>query len=143
MFKLLIKLTFVFILGAGELWVAIPAGIAIKLHPWMVALTSASGAALGSLTVIFLGARLRAWLLKEKEPQDNPNGFIFKIWQRYGIIGLGLLAPLVTGAPLGAALGISMGAEPRKLLGWMVIGILLWTVILTLSAWLGFKMVKL
>lgn len=139
--KIIIKLAFVFILAAGELWVAIPAGLAIKLKPLTVALVSLSGAVMGSLLVIFLGERLRR-LFSKKNEEPKPAGLIYKIWQKYGIIGLGLLAPLVTGAPLGAALGVSLGAEPRKLLLWITSGIVLWTVILTIAASFGIELIK-
>ncbi len=60
-----------------------------------------------------------------------------RIWDKYGIIGLGFLSPLITGAPLGAAIGISFGAKPRKLFVWMTVGIAFWSIVLTTAAALG------
>jgi hypothetical protein len=60
-----------------------------------------------------------------------------RIWNKYGIPGLGVLSPLITGSPLGAAIGISFGADPRKLIIWMTIGIVFWSAILTTAAALG------
>jgi len=44
---------------------------------------------------------------------------------RYGVVGLGLLAPLLVGAPLGTVVGISFGAPADRLLLWMSLGPLL------------------
>jgi len=40
---------------------------------------------------------------------EKKHGRIYRIWERYGAAGMGLLSPLITGAPLGAALGIVLG----------------------------------
>ena len=71
-----------------------------------------------------------------KEKKEQP-GLIYRIWHRYGVIGLGLLAPLLTGAPLGVALGLTLGAPSRRLLFWTSVGIVLWSAGLTLAAALG------
>ena len=54
------------------------------------------------------------------------------------MVGLGLLAPLLTGAPLGAALGVTLGGHTKKqLMVWMSAGIVLWAVILTVATYWG------
>ncbi|MDD4768072.1 MAG: small multi-drug export protein [Desulfotomaculaceae bacterium] len=125
-------------LGIVELWVAIPAGIALNLHPLLNGVASALGSVIGAVLVIFFGDRLRKWLLKKKDQGKKNKGRIYKIWEKYGVIGLGLLAPLLTGAPLGAAVGITLGASPRRLIVWMSIGIVIWTVLLVTIGTLGF-----
>jgi len=62
---------------------------------------------------------------------------LYKIWNKYGVIGLGLLSPLLFGAPLGAAVGIALGAGKKPLILWMSIGILCWSVCLTLVGFTG------
>lgn len=125
-------------LGIVELWAAIPAGTALKLHPFLSGLASGLGAVIGALLVILVGDRLRNWILKKKKKSEENKGQIYKIWDKYGVIGLGMLSPLLTGAPLGAAIGISLGASPKRLLFWMSIGIVIWTIILTTISTLGF-----
>jgi hypothetical protein len=44
---------------------------------------------------------------------------LFKIWDNYGITGLGLLSPLLFGSPIGAAVGIALGAGKKRLIFWM------------------------
>ena len=125
-------------LGIIELWAAIPAGTALKLHPLLNGLAAGLGAIIGALLVIIVGDRLRNWLLKKKENKQKNKGQIYRIWNKYGVIGLGMLSPLITGATLGAAIGISLGASPKRLLFWMSIGIVFWTILLTAISTFGF-----
>src|SRR3970282_317827 len=97
------KVVTVFGLGAVELWAAIPAGFALGLHPITTAIASALGAITSGLVVALLGDRARAWLgVCPGVPRGGQaRGTIRRIWDRYGVVGLGLLAPLLIGAPLG------------------------------------------
>lgn len=138
------KLLTVLGLGVVELWAAIPAGLALKLNPLVTGTTAAVGAILGALVVLFLGEPLRGWLRRRHTGKDErkQHGTIYKIWQHYGVIGLGLLAPLITGAPLGIALGITLGAPASRLLVWTSTGIVLWSIILTALSALGLAGIK-
>jgi hypothetical protein len=139
--ELFIKFITVAGLGIIELWAAIPMGTALKLHPLLNGTASALGAVIGAVLVIVLGDRLRNWLLKRRGrgKEQEKKGQIYRIWDKYGVIGLGMLSPLLTGAPLGAAIGISLGASPGRLIFWMSFGILIWTIILTIISTLGFE----
>lgn len=134
-----LKLLSVIGLAMIELWAAIPAGLALGLNPLLVGLGAAVGAISGTLIVVLVGGKLRRWLYRRHSGKkaEQPSGLISKIWQRYGLIGLGLLAPLLTGAPLGAALGLSLGAPAGRLMVWIILGIVLWTAILTSVGILG------
>jgi len=122
-----------------ELWGGIPAGLALGLHPLAVGITAAAGAILALLVVLILGDRMRQWLLPRHGSgrEDTRAGRVRQIWERYGVVGLGLLAPLVTGAPLGGVVGLSLGAPVRSLLLWMTVGTILRRTGLTAAAWLG------
>lgn len=136
--EFIIKLLTVLGLGAIELWAAIPAGFALKLHPVTIGITAAIGAMLGGVVVMLLGERVRSWLMRRHSRKDDKGQRrIHHIWHRYGVIGLGLLAPLLTGAPLGVALGLTIGAPSGRLLFWIGIGIVLWSAVLTLVGALG------
>lgn len=133
-----LKLAGVFVIGLVELWGAIPAGFAFQLHPVATAVVAALGSAAGAGLVIHLGDTLRNWIMRYRGGKESKSGGrVYRIWDKYGVIGLGLLSPLITGAPLGAALGVTFGARPRRLLLWMTIGILLWSAILTGAGALG------
>ncbi|KIV57648.1 small multi-drug export protein [Aneurinibacillus migulanus] len=127
------------VIGASilELWMAIPVGFALGLHPVIIAVASALGSIIAAVVVIFLAKSLRNWLMKRMERKNKRQGRMGKIWQKYGVIGLGLASPLLTGAPLGAAIGVSFGAKPVTLFIWMVIGIIVWSGILTAAVAMG------
>jgi len=137
--KLAWKLLTIFILGVAELWAAAPAGVVMRLNPLLVCVVAALGAVAGGTVVILLGERVKAWLerKRKREKLEERRGLLFRVWQRYGVIGWGLLAPLLVGSPLGAAFGLVLGAPPRRLLPWLAAGSVLWSVVFSLLAALG------
>jgi membrane protein YqaA with SNARE-associated domain len=135
--ELLIKLLTVLGLGAVELWVAVPAGFALNLSPSVTAITAASGAVLGLLVILTLGERIRNRLLKQVNNEDKRNKYINRIWDRYGVAGFGLLAPLLIGTPIGTALGIALGVPANRLFFWMSLGIIICSIGLTIVVEFG------
>ncbi|MEO8397841.1 MAG: small multi-drug export protein, partial [Chloroflexota bacterium] len=94
--------------------------------------------------VILAGQPLRDWIMKRfgGKVSSNPNSTIRRVWDRYGLIGLALLAPVTTGAQIGAVIGISLNAPPRRLFILMSLGGLLWGVIVAVLVSLGVAAVK-
>lgn len=133
------KLLTVFALGVVELWAAAPAGALMRLQPLLVCLAAALGAVSGGTVVILLGERVKAWLerRRKREKLEERRGLLYRIWQRYGVIGWGLLSPLLVGSPLGAALGLVLGAPPRRLLPWLAAGSVLWSIVFSVLTALG------
>lgn len=121
-----------------ELWAGIPLGLALNLNPFLIGIVSALGAISAAIIISFIGENIRERFMKWRYgKKDIKMSRFYKIWNKYGIIGLGLLSPLIFGAPLGAALGIALGAEKRPLLIWMSIGIVIWSALLTAGGYLG------
>ncbi len=139
----LIPILTVFGLSIIELWVAIPAGFTFNLHPAITATTSTTGSILSAVAITLAGEKIRnriiRWRYKGKEPK---KGFLSSIWDKYGVIGLGLLSPLLFGAPIGAAVGTALGGDKQRLLLWMSIGIIIWAVCLTLAVAAGVDGIK-
>lgn len=135
------KLLTLFALGVAELWAAAPAGAVMGLDPLLVCLVAAAGAVSGGTVVILLGERVKAWLAKrgKREKLEERRGLLFRVWQRHGVVGWGLLAPLVVGSPLGAALGLVLGAPPRRLLPWLAAGSIIWSAVFSVISTLGLK----
>ena len=129
----------VFLAGILELWAAIPLGLVLELSPPITAFVSALGSICAALIVSFAGSNLRRKFLMWRYGTEESlkEGRLYKIWNNYGIIGLGLLSPLLFGSPLGTALGIVLGAEKERLLIWMTIGIIIWSIGLTTALYLG------
>jgi hypothetical protein len=127
----------VFMAGLLELWMAIPLGLALKLPPITVAFISALGSITAVFLVILVSAPLRDRFLKWRYGEVPPKSRALQIWNRYGVVGLGLLSPLIFGALLGTAVGIALGAEKKYLLLWMTVGIAMWSVALTAGGFFG------
>ncbi|MDY9924515.1 small multi-drug export protein [Methanobacterium sp.] len=129
----------IFAASVAELWVAIPLGLVMKINPIIIATVSAAGAIFAAVCVTLLGDNLRTRLLKWKYDDEEAlkKTRLYNVWNKYGVIGLGLLSPLIFGAPLGAAVGIALGARKNGLLLWMSIGIIIWSIGLTVAGSMG------
>lgn len=122
---------------------AIPAGVALNLSPLVAALTAWASYSAGVALVILIGAPLRNWLMKRFNisTERDPTKLIWRIWDRYGLIGLSLLAPVTVGAQIGALLGLSMGVRPRSLLVGLSLGVVVWCVGIMLAVMVGLEIV--
>ena len=133
------NIALVFISGVVELWLAVPTGIALKLNPILIVAVSASSSILAVLIVAFLGDSIRnrfiAWRYGEDKKFETSR--IHDVWNKYGVVGLGLLSPLLFGAPLGTAVGITFGVRKDNLILWMSLGIIIWSVGLTAAGIMG------
>ncbi len=128
----------VFLIGILELWGAVPAGLALKLNPFYVALFSAAGAATSAFLVLIVGEPLRKWILKFKKTNfEKENGKLKSVWDKYGIPGLCLIAPFLLGAHLGAAIGITLGGKKSVIAVWMTISCIVWAGIFTFLGTMG------
>lgn len=136
---ILLKLLSAAAFGALDLWVGIPVGLALGLSPIGSGAAATVGGLVGAGLVTMAGERLqrwlysRGWLLKRRERVE-------RMWTRYGTLGVAFQAPIVTGAPLGTLIALSLGAPAKRLLFWMSVSVLLWGAVLTGAAALGFSM---
>ena len=129
----------IFVASVAELWLGIPMGLVMDVNPIIIAIVAAAGAIVAAVCVTLLGDKLRARLLKWKygDEESLKETRLYNIWNKYGVIGLGLLSPLLFGAPLGAAVGIALGARKNVLILWMSIGIIIWSIGLTIAGSMG------
>lgn len=124
----------VFVISIGELGAGIFFGFLLELNPLVIGIASAIGAIFSAFVIISVGEPIRIWILaKLNKPKNDKNSLIRKIWEKYGIIGLGLLSPLLFGTPIGSTIGVALGAPKKDLLFWMSLGVFIWTIILTLA----------
>lgn len=118
------KIASMFALAFFSFVPSIPAGLALGLPPLVAFMTSALSYAVAAVLMVVLGERAREWVKRRLGGKNfgDPNSRIYKVWERYGVIGLGLLAPLTVGAQIGVILGLTLNAKPRPLLIWMIVG---------------------
>lgn len=128
-------------MASFEIYAAIPAGFVFGLSPWLVFLASATGGLAGVFVAAFLGDRIRRFFDKNKKKEAKPKtGLVYRIWNKYGIIGLGLLGTITVGAPLSLAVGIGFKAPLKKLITWCCIGIITRCIAFTLIGYYGAKL---
>ena len=119
----------IFGLALLELWIAIPAGLYMKVDVNTILVLTMTGGITGVSIVIFAGSKIRSHLVKAEKALGERKSWSMKVWEKYGVIGLGLLSPFLTGAPIGAALAITFGGKPLPGLFWFSLGVVLWSLI--------------
>src|SRR5215204_6283312 len=114
------KIATIVALASFEIYAAIPAGFAFGLSPVIIFLSSVAGGVAGVFVAAFLGDRIRLFISKyKKKKEEKPKtGIVYRIWNKYGIIGLGLLGTISVGAPVSIAVGVGFNAPLQKLITW-------------------------
>ena len=122
-----LKILTVAALATFEIYAAIPAGFAFGLSPWVIFFASLIGGLVGVFVAGFLGDKIRTLLHKKKplKTEKEKHPMIVKLWNKYGIIGLGFLGTLSVGAPISIAVGLGLRANFKKLITWCCIGVLI------------------
>jgi membrane protein YqaA with SNARE-associated domain len=141
-----LKLLTVAALASFEVYAAIPAGIAFELNFLGIFLSSTVGGLFGVFVAAFLGDRIRKFISRYKKQKDTPTeekpktGIIYRIWNRFGIIGLGFLGTITVGAPISIAVGLGLKAPIRVLIIWCSIGVMMRCALFTAIGYYGFKL---
>jgi len=126
-------------------WSAIPAGLALGLHPLAVIVLTSTSYISGIILVLLPARAVREWVLRRfgnnLDTSKHDDRLYMKLWKRYGVIGFGLIAPMTIGAQLGAMLGVALNISRNQLILWMSIGVVAWSVGLTLLTVAGVSLV--
>lgn len=139
-----------------ELLLVVPAGLAWGLPPVPLAIVVIAGNVSSLVPVIWLHERYRRWRyararkrVAERRGQPRPDrprtrrgARAQRLWNRYGLPGLALLAPLVTGVHLAAAIALLAGANRKLVLLWLIGSIILWTIGMTIVSMLGIEGIR-
>lgn len=127
-----------------EVLVVIPFGVAVGLDPLLVGVA----AAIGNLTTVYAVVVASDWSLRfvrrrYGDPTDDTDSSTIRrarrIWDRYGLPGVALAAPVTTGVHLAAVLGLAFGSPRRRVLGWMTGSLVLWSSVLAAASWCGIE----
>jgi membrane protein YqaA with SNARE-associated domain len=139
---MIVKILTVAGLATFEIYAAIPAGFVLGLSPWTIFFSSVIGGLTGVFIAAFLGNKIRALIYKNKivEKKNNNHPMVNKIWNKYGIIGLGFLGTMAVGAPISIAVGAGVNADLSKLITWCCIGVVTRCVLFTLIGHFGLQL---
>ncbi len=95
---------------------AAPAGMALGLSWPLAALSAWAGYSLGGVVVAAGGVPLRRFLARRFgwEPDRSKRPWLWKVWDRAGLPGLGLLAPVTVGPQAACLLALSLGESATR-----------------------------
>lgn len=140
---MILKILTVAGLATFEIYAAIPAGFAFGLSPWTIFFASVTGGLIGVFVAAFLGDKIRAFFHKNKptkESAEKKHPVILRMWNKYGIIGLGFLGTVSVGAPISIAIGVGLKADIKKLVTWCCIGVITRCIVFTLVGYYGLQL---
>ncbi|MEN9571189.1 MAG: hypothetical protein RL172_2420 [Bacteroidota bacterium] len=130
-------------LATFEIYAAIPAGFAFGLSAWVIFFCSLTGGITGVLVAAFLGDKIKKFTnrFRKPRPEQPPKpGLAQRLWQKYGIAGLGFLGTFTVGAPVSIAVGVGFNVNIYKLAAWCCAGVLFRCMVFTLIGHFGMKL---
>ncbi len=142
LFIMLYKILTVAALATFEIYAAIPAGFAFKLAPLVIFFASLIGGLVGVYVAAFLGDNIRAFFSRNKPVKEEKpkTGIIYRIWDKYGVIGLGYLGTMTVGAPVSIAVGVGFNVPLKRLITWCCLGVLTRCALFTAIGYFGLKL---
>ena len=119
-------ITTAFGLGFVYFVAAVPGGVAAGASIWLAAVFAWLGYTVGGTVVLLAGAPWRDWLVRKlKIPvKRDPSQWVWRTWERFGLIGLALLAPVTIGPQATAVLAMAVGERPRKIFLAITLGVI-------------------
>jgi hypothetical protein len=123
---------------------AIPAGAAGGAPLWLAAVSAWAGYSAGALLVLLAGAPLRDWLVRKlKIPVvRDPSKLVWRIWEKWGLAGLGLLAPVTIGPQAGSVLALAVGERAVRVVVALSLGVVPWCVLFAVLVGFGIKIAR-
>ena len=124
----------IFLTGMLGVWKAIPVGLVMQCNALTIMLMTASGALVSIIIIYFLERKIKEWIQKRlnKGKSTKKKGSLNALFEKYGIIGMGILGTLLLGPNMTMAMGMIIVKKEKQLLLWTAAGIIIWTVVLTL-----------
>lgn len=132
--------------GLGFLYFisAIPAGVAAHASVWLAATAAWLGYSAGGLVVLVAGAPLRTWITRKMkiDLKPDPTKLFWRIWHRFGLWGLGFVAPVTVGPQVTAVIALALGESPRRIQLAISLGVLPWVVVLGCISFFGSRLLR-
>jgi len=110
--------------GAGHFLSAIPGGAALGLGPVWSGVAAYVGYCAVAGLMLVLGAPARLWIIRRFriELRPDPSKTFWRVWGRWGLPGLGLLAPWTCGPWIAVLLALALGEKGGRTLAWVSVG---------------------
>jgi membrane protein YqaA with SNARE-associated domain len=130
-------------LATFEIYAAIPAGFAFGLSPWLIFFASIAGGLAGAIVAAFFGDKIRAFFHKKRTQKEETkkHPVITKLWNKYGIAGLGIIGTITVGAPICIGIGTGLNVNLKKLLLWCCLGVIIRCGVFSAIGYYGLQLV--
>jgi hypothetical protein len=96
------------------------------------------------MVVLAAGAPLRMWLIKKLNisVKRDTSKLIWRVWDKWGLAGLGLLAPVTIGPQIGTILALTIGERPIRILVALSAGVVPWCILFAVLVGFGIKIAR-
>mgnify|MGYP006303117303 CR=1 FL=1 len=134
-----VQISTIYLAGITGIYKGIPVGFALHAHPVLTAAFTALGSITIVLVILLSGQPLKKWVVRQygHHRLEKKKGKFIRMMDRYGVAGLGLVASGLIGPILSTILGITLIQKTRRLMIFLIAGIVLWSSLLTALASLG------
>ena len=124
-----------------EILLVIPPAIALGYDPLLVGVAAFLGNLLPIYAIVAFHERVTAWWAARRGDDEADEGGragrARRIWAGYGLPGLALAGPILTGVHLATVLALLLGGSRRRVAGWMTASLAAWTVALVVASVAG------
>lgn len=115
---MILKILTVTAMATFEIYAAIGAGYAFGMDRWVILFCVLTGGIAGVFIAAFLGKKIEDFINRKFRKNKTPKlktGLIYKIWDKYGLYGLGIIGTFFLGAPAAIGVGVGFNADMKKL----------------------------
>ncbi|MFC4437504.1 MULTISPECIES: small multi-drug export protein [Natrialbaceae] len=126
-----------------EILVVVPIAIGLGLNPVATGVVAFAGNVGSVYALLLFSRRIVAWWTGRRGNDGEPSDRYARarrLWDRYGLPGVALGGPILTGVHVAALVALLAGSRSRTVAVWMTIGIAVWTVLLVLGSVAGFSL---
>ena len=133
----------IYVAGITGLYKGIPLGLALGSHPVVIAGFTALGSITSVLIIYFAGESLKKRLFKRmgESRMERNKKRMAHLMDRYGTVGLGLIVSGTLGPIPAALVGMAVVRDTRRLLVYLIIGIVIWSAGLTAIGVFGLDLI--
>ena len=122
-----------------EIMIVIPVAVGLGLSPVPVTIVSFVGNALPVFGIVVL---FRQWERRRGPVRRGWSPRARRVWDRYGLPGIALAGPALTGIHLAAVMALALQADRRRTAWWMTLSLAIWSVVtlaVTVAGFEGFR----
>lgn len=138
------KLVVIYLVALTGIVKAVPMGFALQAPPLLIGVMTMSGGFSSVAFLFFFGYRFKAIILRGmgRKGLDKKRKRGTDLLEKYGVVGLGIFGTMLIGQVITMILGILISNDRNRVLLWSLIGIILWTSILSLVAAAGIEFIN-